>query len=712
MNNLYPSALVRRAAPPAFAAIASLLGACSPTTSEPPAETPAAVTSAPVPAPAKPALGEFGFDAAGMDRSVQPGENFFDYVNANWVRNTEIPADRSSYSSFTTLSEQAQKDTRAILEKAAADTAASGDSQKIGDYYAAFMDEAGIEAKGIAPIQAELDAIAALADKQALARAFGASLRADVDLLNATDRYSDRLFGVWISANLKKPDQYVPYLVQGGLGMPDRDFYLEGGRMADLRKQYEAHVAKLFELAGIADGKARAAKILALETAIAKVHATALETDDVEKGANTWMQADFAVKAPGIDWAGFFDAAGLSAQPQFIVWQPKAITGIAAIVARQPLADWKDYLAFHAIERASAYLSKAFVDENFAFNGRAMSGTPELRERWKRAVGEADGALGEAIGRIYVEKHFSVETKARANEMVGNLIAAFGQRIDAAEWMTAQTKQRAKAKLTGLKVGVGYPDSWRDYSALEVRRDDALGNAERAELFDYRRNLAKLGQPIDRGEWFMLPQTVNALNIPLENRLIFPAAILQAPFFDGAADDAINYGGIGGVIGHEISHSFDNNGALFDETGKLENWWTKEDFARFEVAGAALAAQFDQYKPFADLAVNGKLTLGENIADVAGLATAYDAYKLAHADTPAETLDGFTPDQRVFLGWAQVWRSKFREQALRNTVLTNGHAPGQYRAQTARNIDAWYPAFNVKEGQALYLAPDQRVKVW
>ncbi len=665
---------------------------------------PKAVISAPAPTPAKAVLGDFGFDATGMDRSVQPGDDFFDFANGTWVKNTEIPADRSSYSSFTTLSEQAQKDTQAILENAAANTAASGDSQKIGDYYAAFMDEAGIEAKGIAPIQAELDAIAAVTDKPALSRVFGASLRADVDLLNATDHYTDRLFGVWISANLMKPDQYVPYLVQGGLGMPDRDFYLEGGRMADLRNQYEAHIAEVLALAGIADGKAKATKILALETAIAKVHATALETDNVEQGANTWMQADFAAKAPGMDWTGFFDAAGLSAQQEFIVWQPKAVTGIAAIVASQSLADWKGYLAFHAIERASPYLPKAFVDEHFAFNGKAMSGTPELRERWKRAVGEADDALGEAIGKIYVTAHFSAETKARANVMVTNLITAFGQRIDAAEWMTPATKTRAKSKLSGLKVSMGYPDSWRDYSALEVRRDDALGNAQRASLFEYRRNLAKLGQPIDRNEWFMLPQTVNALNIPLENRLIFPAAILQAPFFDGAADDAINYGAIGGVIGHEISHSFDNNGALFDETGKLENWWTKEDFARFEAAGAALAAQFDQYKPFPDLSVNGKLTLGENIADVAGLATAYDAYKLAHADHPAETLDGFTPDQRVFLGWAQVWRSKFREQALRNTVLTNGHAPGQYRAQTVRNIDAWYPAFDVKQGQVLYTA--------
>ncbi|MEP6882595.1 MAG: M13 family metallopeptidase [Dokdonella sp.] len=694
-----------------------LVSGCNPSTPESNEKTASVpAVAAPAAAPAdvveKPAFGTFGFDAAGMDHDVQPGQDFFDFVNGNWVKTTEIPADRSSVSTFSVISEQAQKDTREILEGASTDASADGERKKIGDFYAAFMDEAGIEAKGISPIQPELDAIAGLADKKALSRAFGSTLRADVDLLNATDRETDRLFGVWISANLKQPDQYVPYLVQGGLGMPDRDFYLEGGRMADLRKQYEAHIAKVFELAGIADGKAKAAKILGIETEIAKTHATALETDDVEKGANTWLQKDFASKAPGIDWAGFFDAAGLSAQADFIVWQPKAVTGIAALVAKHSLADWKDYLTFHVIERESPYLPKAFADEHFAFNKRAISGTPEQRVRWKRAVDEADTALGEAIGKIYVQDHFSAETKARANAMVANLIAAFGKRIDAAEWMTPATKERAKSKLAGLKVGMGYPDRWRDYSALEVRRDDALGNAERAELFDYRRNLAKLGQPIDRGEWFMLPQTVNAVNIPLENRLTFPAAILQAPFFDGAADDAMNYGGIGGVIGHEISHSFDNNGALFDETGKLENWWTKEDFARFEAAGAALASQFDQYKPFADLSVNGKLTLAENIADVAGLATAYDAYKMAHADHPAATLDGFTPDQRVFLGWAQVWRSKFREQALRNTVLTNGHSPGHYRAQTVRNIDAWYPAFDVKEGQALYLAPDKRVKVW
>ena len=703
------------------AALASLLAVAltgceqgpPPSQSATPAATPPA-QEAPAQASADsgPALGRFGFDAAGMDRAAVPGDDFFQFANGGWLRTTEIPADRSSVGSFTVISEQALKDTRAILEQAAADTAAAGDTRKIGDYYHAFMDEAGIEATGAAPVKAELDAIAAIADKTALAQALGASLRADVDLTNATDYYTDRLFGLWVSQHLKKPGEYAAYLVQGGLGMPDRDFYLEGGRMAELRTQYQAHVEKVLTLAGFADAAARAERILALETDIARVHASQLETNDIERGANEWARADFAKNAPGMDWAAFLDRAGLKEQADFIVWQPAAVSGIAALVGQQPLDTWKDYLAFHALDRASPYLPDAFADAHFAFHGTALSGTPQQKDRWKRAVDAANEALGEAIGKIYVERHFSAQTKARADAMVQNLIAAFGQRIDKVEWMTPATKARARAKLATLKVGMGYPERWRDYGALEVRRDDALGNAQRASLFEYRRNLAKLGQPVDHGEWFLLPQTVNALNVPLENRLIFPAAILQPPFFDGAADDAVNYGAIGGVIGHEISHSFDNSGALFDETGRLANWWTKDDLARFEAAGAALAAQYDAYKPFPDLAVNGKLTLGENIADVAGLATAYDAYTLSRQGQPAETLDGFTPDQRFFLGWAQAWRSKAREQAQRNSILTNVHAPGRYRSETVRNLDAWYPAFEVKQGQQRWLAPEQRVKVW
>ncbi len=660
----------------------------------------------------KPTFGTFGFDTAGMDRSVAPGDDFFAYANGNWVRTTEIPADRSSFSSFNVLTEQAAQRTRAIVEEAARDTAAGGEAGKIGDYYAAFMDEAGIEARGAAPVQPALQRIAAIADKRALAMELGASLRADVDLLNATDYYTDRLFGLWVSQDLDRPQTNSPYLVQGGLGLPDRDFYLEGGRMAEIRDQYRAHIARVLTLAGVADAEAKAGRILALETAIARHHATQVETNDVKRGANYWTRADFPAKAPGLDWAAFFAAAGLQGQQRFIVWQPGAVTGISALVGSQPLETWKDYLAFHAVDRASPYLSKAFSDENFNFYGAQLNGTPQQKERWKRGVDAVNAAMGEAVGKAYVERHFSPQTKAKADQMVRNIVAAFRTRIDRLDWMSAETKARARRKLDTLKVGMGYPDRWRDYSALEVRRDDPLGNAERASLFEYRRNLAKIGKPVDRGEWYLLPHVVNALNVPLENRLIFPAAILEAPFFDPNADDAINYGGIGGVIGHEITHSFDSTGALFDETGRLNDWWTPADLRRFEAEGAALAAQYDAYQPLPGVNINGRLTLGENIADVAGLATAYDAYRLTLQGKEAPMLEGFSGDQRFYLGWAQVWRTKFREPALRNYVLTGVHSPGEFRAATVRNQDPWYAAFDVQPGQARYLAPDQRVKVW
>ena len=687
--------------------LATTLAACDRPAPEQTAQTPATA-----PAPAKPAFGSFGFDATGMDKGIAAGDDFNDFANGAWVKNTGIPADRSGYNSFSMITEKAQADTRAILEEAAGDSAASGDRQKIGTYYAAFMDEAGIESRGLAPVKAELESIAALTDTASLSRTFGQQLRADVDLLNSTNYYTDRLFGLWVSQDINQPERTAPYLVQGGLGMPDRDFYLEGGRMAELRKQYQAHIAKVLTLAGIADADSKAARILALETSIARVHATQLDTNDVEKGANAWKQADFASRAPGLDWNAFLDGAGLSAQQDFVVWQPQAVSGLSALVKSQPLDTWKDYLAFHALDRASDYLPKAFASEHFAFYGTTLSGTPQQKERWKRAVDATDHDLGEAVGKVYVDKHFSPETKARADKMVADIVTAFGKRIDAVQWMSPETKAQARTKLAGLKVSMGYPARWRDYSALEIKRDDALGNAQRASLFEYQRNLAKLGKPVDHDEWFLLPQEVNALNVPLENRLIFPAAILQPPFFDDAADDAVNYGAIGGVIGHEISHSFDNSGALFDASGKLRNWWTPQDLKNFQAAGAALAAQYDTYFPFPDLHVNGELTLGENIADVAGLATAYDAYTLSRQGKPEQVLEGFTSDQRFFLGWAQAWRSKAREQALRNSVLTNVHAPGQYRALTVRNLDAWYPAFAVKDGQKLYLAPEKRVKVW
>ena len=693
----------------------SLLGGCG--APEPPAAPPPIAVPAPDPAPtpvpkaSKATLGAFGLDTAGMDRSVNPGDDFYAFANGNWMKTTQIPADRSRYGAFTVLTEKALERTRAILEESAKPEA-GGEARKIGDYYAGFMDEAAIEALGIAPIQPELDAISALADGAALARALGSLVRADVDLMNSTDYYTDRLFGVWISQHLDRPSENAVYLVQGGLGLPDRDFYLEGGRFEQIRDSYLKHIATVLSLANIEDAPAKAKKILELEMAIARVHASQLDTNDIKKGANYWKREDFDKRAPGLDWPGFFEGAGLTSLTEVIVWQPGAITGIAALVESESLDTWKDYLSFHALDRASLFLPKAFVDENFSFYGTTLNGTPQQQDRWKRGVDAVNAALGEAVGKIYVDRHFSKATKARADAMVSNILVAFGHRIDALDWMSDITKARARAKLAGLKVGMGYPDRWRDYAALEVRRDDVLGNHARAQLFDYQRNLAKLGAPVDHGEWFLLPHEVNALNIPLENRLLFPAAILEAPFFDAAADDAVNYGGIGGVIGHEITHSFDSGGSLFDETGRLSNWWTPEDLAKFEAAGAALAAQYASYQAFPDLFVNGKLTLGENIADVAGLATAFDAYQISQKGKEAAVLEGFTPEQRVYLGWAQVWRSKYREPSLRNSILTNVHAPGEYRAATVRNQDGWYDAFEVKPENARYLAPEARVKVW
>ncbi|MBX7248200.1 MAG: M13 family metallopeptidase [Caulobacteraceae bacterium] len=663
--------------------------------------------------PTKPQLGTFGFDTAGMDRTVAPGDDFFAYANGNWVKTTEIPADRSSFSSFTVIAVKAEERTRQLIEALGDKSGLAGDEKKIADAYAAFMDEAGIEQKGLAPLKGELDAVAAITDATGLARYLGTTLRADVDLMNATNYYTDRLFGLWVSQDMDAPETVSPYLVQGGLSLPDRSYYVDGdAASAEMRTALKGHIVKVLTLGGLADAQTRAGRVMGLETAIARVHASQVETNDVEKGNNHWSRADFSAKAPGLDWNAYFDAAGLGGQQTFVVWQPAAVSGISALVASQPLEVWKDYLTYRTLDRASPLLPKAFADESFAFYGSTVQGTPQQQPRWKRALAQVDQALGFAVGKLYADKYFPATSKARAETMVKNIVAAFGRRIDGLAWMAPETRARARRKLDTLQVGIGYPDKPVDYSALEIRRDDALGNAARANLWSYRRNLAKLGKPVDRSEWFLLPHEVNALNVPLENRLIFPAAILEAPFFDPAADDAVNYGAIGGVIGHEISHSFDSAGALFDETGKLHNWWQPADFAHFTSSTKALSDQYDGYRPFPDAHVNGELTLGENVADVAGLATAYDAYRASLKGGQGETIDGFTPDQRFFLGWAQNYRSKYREPALRARLKTDVHSPGPYRAATVRNLDAWYAAFDVKPGQALYLEPAMRVKVW
>ena len=672
----------------------------------------AALAAAP-PLPAAPGAQSRGLDFAGMDPAVAPGDDFFRYANGGWLEATTIPADRSSWGPDEALTELTTERTAGLIREAAASAEAGSEARRIGDYFTSFMDEAAIERLGLKPLEPGLKRIDAIADRTDLARALGETLRADVDILNYTRLHTGNLFGLWVAQDFDDPASYSPFLVQGGLGLPDRDYYLDASpKMARIRERYPAHIANLLRQAGVPDARGQAARIFALERSIARAHWSRERSEQVREGNNHWQREDFPRRAPGLDWGAFFAAAGLAAQPQFVVWQPEAVTGIAALAAHVPLRTWKDYLRFHLIESNCAYLPRAFVAEDFAFHERILAGIPELKPRWKRAIDETNDALGEAVGKLYVARYFPPAEKARAEAMVRNLVAAFAVRIDRLAWMTPQTRVQAHEKLAALKVGVGYPEHWRDYSALEVVSGDAFGNAARAKLFEYRRNLAKLGRPVDRSEWVMNPQLVNAVNLPAMNALNFPAATLQPPYFDPDRDPVMDYGAIGATIGHEISHSFDDQGALFDASGRLRNWWTSEDFAHFKAAGDRLAAQFDGYRPFPDVSVHGRQTLSENIADVAGLSIAYDAWRASLQGGPAPTAGGFSGAQLFFLSFAQSWREKVREEALRQMIVTDGHAPDEYRADTVRNLDAWYETFGVTPGEKLYLAPPERVPVW
>ncbi len=660
------------------------------------------------------APGHAGIDTAGMDRSVKPGDDFFDYANGTWVRNTEIPADRSTFGTFAILFELTDRRVADLIQEVAKNGAPVGSElRKVGDYYGSYLDTTAIEAAGLAPLQPTLDSISGIADRTQLAGFLGSTLRADVDPLNNTNFYTENLFGLWVAQDLDQPTQYSPFLLQGGLGMPDRSYYVDSSSaMASIRAKYQEHVAAMLGLAGIRNAETKAAGIVGLENRIAAVHWSREESGDVSKGNTHWPRADFPAKAPGLDWDAYFAAAGLGQTERFVVWQASALTGMSALVASEPLETWKDYLTFHAIQSRAAVLPAAFDRQSFAFFGPVLSGAKQQRDRWKRAGAATGQALGSAVGKLYAERYFPAEEKARAQAMVSNLIAAFRDRIDRLDWMAPATKKEAKAKLAVLRVGVGYPDSWPDYAGLEIRAGDAYGNLERARLFRLHQSLVRLAKPVDRSEWVMTPQTVNAVNLPAMNAMNFPAAILQPPYFDPRRPLAMDYGAMGAIIGHEVSHSFDNQGALFDSQGRLHNWWTPGDFKHFEASSAQLVAQYDRYRPFPDLAVNGKQTLGENIADLAGLAAAYDAYHRALRGKPAPVALGLTGDQQFFLSYAQNWRWKAREPALRNRILTDGHAPSPYRALTVRNLDPWYRAFDVKPGQALYLPPADRVRVW
>jgi putative endopeptidase len=666
------------------------------------------------PATGTPTQNTHGIVVSNMDTSVKPGDDFYGYANAGWVKHTEIPPDRSRVGVFNGLDDLSNKRTAGLIEEAAKSNAPAASSvRKIAALYNSYMDEAAIEASSVAPLRPHLEAIAAIHDKRELARALGESLRSDVDALNNTNFHTNNLFGLWVAPGFSDSDHYTAYLLQGGLQLPDREYYLsDNDRMRDIRTKYRAHISNLLGLAGFTDTEARAGRIFELEQAIAEKHISLADSEDVHKANNAWKQSDFAAKAPGLDWAEYFRGAGLGKQPTFIVWQPTAFTGESALVASITLETWKDWLAFHLIETYAAVLPKTFNDERFAFFGKVLSGTPEQRPRWQRGVDLVNKLLGDAVGQIYAQRYFPPEAKAELQAMVDHIISSFRKRIDALAWMDPKTKAEAQAKLTTLYVGIGYPEAWHDYSAYEVNADGIFANVWRGSLFEYRRDVERLGLPVDRKEWSMTPQTVNAVNLPLQNALNFPAAILEPPFFDPQAPAAANYGAIGSIIGHEISHTFDTEGSAFDSKGRVRNWWTPADLAHFEASTAKLAAQYDTYKPFPDLPVNGRQTLGENIADVAGISAAYDGYRASLQGKTAPTEDGFSGDQQFFIAFGQNWASKSREAAIRQQVLTDPHAPAQFRAATVRNIDAWYAAFDVQPGQKLYLVPPDRVRIW
>ncbi len=653
---------------------------------------------------AKPMYGTFGFDAAGMDRSVKPGDDFYDFANGTWQKQTAIPADRSSYGMFNKLNELSLARTRAILE-----TASRTPGVKIGDFYASFMDEATADAKGIAPLQPIMAKIAAAPDKAALAAEMAALQKLGVDtLFNHPEPFEQP-----VSPDDKAPRTAIFHLHQGGLGLPDRDYYLsDDAKLVQTRAAYVAYLTQLLTLAGAPGPAARAQAIMAFETSIAKVHWNRVDSRDIDKTYNKWAPGDFAAKAPGFDWSAYLGGLGVAGQSAIMVEQPSAVTGEAQLWAQTPLAVLKDQMLANLVDAYAPYLAKPFVDARFAFRGTTLTGQPENQPRWKRGVNLVTEQMSDDIGKPYVAQYFPPEAKAQADALVRNIIAAYRERLKVVPWMDPATRQKAIEKLAAFRPLIGFPERWRDYSALTVDRGDLVGNVQRAKAWEFARQLGKLGRPVDRGEWDMTPMTINAEADPVRNIILFPAAILQPPFFDAAADPAINYGGIGAVIGHELSHHFDDQGRKYDPTGMLSDWWTAQDVTRFTALTDALTKQYDAYEPLPGLHVNGGLTLGENMADLAGITVSRDAYRISLAGKPAPVLGGFTGEQRFYLGFAQIWRTKYREPALRKQVLSDPHAPGETRVDEVRNRDDWYQAFGVKPGDKLYLAPAERVKVW
>jgi putative endopeptidase len=674
-----------------------------------PAVAPAAATApqpaAPrssAPAGPKASIGAFGLDLTAGRPDVKPGDDFFAYANGKWYDTFEIPPDRASYGVFNELDELSKKRVREIIETAAASHPAPGaPDQKIGDYYASFIDQAAIEANGLAPAEGDLKRIAGAATKKEVATLFGLPGFAS-------------LFDVDLPPDLKNPDQYSIVISQSHLGLPDRDYYLKDDpKLKELREKYVAYIEQMLTLGGVADSGAKAREIMALETAVAKVQWPIEKRRDVDKTYNPYTKKQLLAYAPGFQWQAFLDASEIGGRQDLILSENTAIKDLAEVFNRTRLPTLKAYLTFHYLSDHAPYLPKRLDEARFAFYGQTLRGQPQQRERWKRAVDEVNGALGEQVGQLYVAKYFPPESKARMQDLVANLRAALSERIDALDWMTPETKSRAHEKLATFTPKIGYPDEWKDYSTLEVRRDDLIGNVRRAALWHWEYQVARLDKPVDRAEWQMTPQQINAYYNPLNNEIVFPAAILQPPFFDPNADAAVNYGAIGAVIGHEIGHGFDDQGRKFGPDGGLKDWWTQKDAEVFTGRVTRLIRQFSGFEALPGLKVNGANTIGENIGDLGGLNMAHHAYRLSLKGQPAPVIDGLTGDQRFFLSWAQVWRAKFREGQLRELVMSDVHSPPYFRVNgPVSNIDAWYAAFNVQPGDKLYIKPEDRVSIW
>ncbi|MCP3167920.1 M13 family metallopeptidase [Myxococcus qinghaiensis] len=678
----------------------------APTEATPPPAASASSTTPVAEAVSEEAVRALGVELKNLDRTIRPQDDFYRFVNGTWLKNTPIPADRARYGSFIELADKSELALRAIIEESATakERAPGTTAQKVGDLYNSFMDTERIESLGMKPIAQELARVKALKDKAQLPELFVEFQRSGLQTP----------FAFFVGQDQKQATRYIAYVSQSGLGLPDRDYYSkQEPRFIEIRAAYVAYIEKLFTLAGEKDAKKAAEAILALETTLADKSWDRVKSRDREATYNLKSVKEAEALTPGFSWTRFLKAAGAQATPGIIVRQPAYFEAMAGLVKTTPLPVLKQYLTFKVLSGRAPMLSSAFEQASFDFYGKTLQGLQENRPRWKRGVGAVEDSLSEAVGQLYVERHFSPASKQRMVELVNNLREAFRQGIDGLDWMSAETKAQAQAKLSKFNVKIGYPDKWRDYSRLEIVAGDLLGNVRRGDAFDFQRMVDKLGKPIDREEWGMPPQMVNAYYSSTMNEIVFPAAILQPPFFNPDADDATNYGAIGAVIGHEISHGFDDQGSRSDGDGNLRNWWTPEDQAGFKQRTAVLVEQYAGFSPLESMKVNGELTLGENIGDVSGLAVAYKAYVQSLGGKAAPTIAGFTGPQRFFLGWAQVWRGLYRDDAMRQMLLTDTHSPPQYRVNgVVRNMAEFYEAFGVKEGDAGWLAPEKRVKIW